>query len=98
NEAIRIQGFKNLLALPHNNLFEAAYSDTMSRSIAENEVLSTALAGVSALHTTFPNTELGRQLAMVAKLIGARSNLAMQRQIFFCPVGGYDRHRDHLAS
>jgi uncharacterized protein (DUF1501 family) len=98
NEAIRIQGFKNLLALSHKNLLEAAYADTMSRSIAENEVLTSALNGVPALHTQFPDTELGRQLAMVAKLIGARSNLSMQRQIFFCAVGGYDTHGDQIAA
>jgi uncharacterized protein (DUF1501 family) len=98
NAAIRIQGFKDLLALPHRNLFEAAYANTMSRSIAENEVLTTALEGISALHTQFPDTELGRQLAMVARLIAARSNLGMQRQIFFCAVGGYDTHGDQMAA
>jgi uncharacterized protein (DUF1501 family) len=98
NAAIRVQGFKDLLALNHKNLFEAAYADTMSRSIAENEVLTAALAGVTPLQTAFPTTELGRQLAMVAKLISARSNLGMQRQIFFCAVGGYDTHGDQLAA
>ena len=98
NDAIRIQGFKNLLALQHNKLFEAAYADTMSRSIAENEVLSSALAGVPAMQTQFPNTDLGRQLAMISRLIAARGNLGMQRQIFFCAVGGYDTHGDQVAS
>lgn len=98
NEGIRIQGFKNLLALPHNKLFEAAYSDTMSRSIAENEVLSSALAGVNPLNTQFPDTDLGRQMAMISKLIAARGNLGMRRQIFFCAVGGYDTHGDQLSA
>ncbi len=98
NEGIRIQGFKNLLALPHNKLFEAAYSDTMSRSIAENEILTSALAGVNPLSTPFPDTDLGRQLAMISKLIAARGNLGMRRQIFFCAVGGYDTHGDQLAA
>jgi len=98
NAAIRVQGFKDLLALPHRNLFEAAYADTMSRSIAENEILTSALDGISALHTQFPDTELGHQLAMVARLIAARSNLGMQRQIFFCAVGGYDTHGDQMAA
>ncbi|MEY2546454.1 MAG: hypothetical protein QOG48_1571 [Verrucomicrobiota bacterium] len=97
NDQIRIDGFKRLLALPHNNLFEQAYSDTMSRSIAENEVLSSALAGVT-VNTQFPDTDLGRQLAMVSKLIAARANLGMQRQIFFVAVGGYDTHGDQLAA
>src|SRR5436190_8796445 len=30
NDRIRIDGFKRLLNMPHNKLFEAAYSDTMS--------------------------------------------------------------------
>jgi uncharacterized protein (DUF1501 family) len=98
NDQIRVDGFKKLLALPHNKLFEAAYSDTMSRSIAENEVLSSALAGVTTPRTVFPNNELGRQLAMISKLIAARSNLGMQRQIFFCSVGGYDTHGDQIAA
>ena len=98
NDQIRIDGFKKLLALPHNKLFEAAYADTMSRSIAENEALSSALAGVAPLNTQFPDTDLGRQLAMVSKLIAARGNLGMQRQLFFVAVGGYDTHGDQLSA
>src|SRR4051812_23805269 len=92
--AIRIQGFKDLLALPHNKLFEQVYADTMSRSIAQNEVLTAALGGSTPLTTTFPDTDLGRQLNMIAKLIAARNTLGQQRQIFFCAVGGYDTHGD----
>lgn len=98
NDRIRIDGFKRLLNMPHNKLFEAAYSDTMSRSIAQNETLSAALANVPPLATQFPNNYLGRQLRMVARLIAARTNLSMQRQIFFCAVGGYDTHGDQMAS
>jgi uncharacterized protein (DUF1501 family) len=97
NANVRLQAFKDLLALPHNNLFEQAFSDTVSRSIAANELLTSALAGVPTLQTVFPNTSLSNQLKMVAKLIAARGNLGMQRQIFFCSVGGYDTHGDQLA-
>lgn len=97
NANIRLQAFKDLLALPHNNLFEQAYADTVSRSIAANELLTTALAGIPALQTVFPTTSLGSQLSMIAKLIAARTNLSMQRQIFFCSVGGYDTHGDQLT-
>src|SRR6266478_4837358 len=97
NANVRLQAFKDLLALPHNNLFEQAYSDTVSRSIAANDLLTSALAGIPAFQTVFPNTSLGQQLSMIAKLIAARSNLSMNRQIFFCSVGGYDTHGDQLA-
>jgi uncharacterized protein (DUF1501 family) len=96
NANVRLQAFKDLLALPHNNLFEQAFSDTVSRSIAANELLTSALAGVPALQTAFPATSLSNQLRMVARLIAARTNLGMQRQIFFCSVGGYDTHGDQL--
>src|SRR5438105_11429545 len=98
NDQIRVDGFKRLLALPHNKLFEAAYADTMSRSIAENEALQSALNGIAPLTTQFPDNDLGRQLAMVSKLIAARGNLGMQRQLFFVAVGGYDTHGDQLAA
>ena len=97
NANVRLQAFKDLLALPHNNLFEQAFSDTVSRSIAANELLTSALAGVPTLQTVFPNTSLAGQLKMVAKLIAARTNLSMKRQIFFCSVGGYDTHGDQLT-
>ena len=97
NANIRLQAFKDLLALPHNNLFEQAYADTVSRSIAANDLLTSALAGIPALQTVFPTSSLGSQLNMIAKLIAARDNLSMKRQIFFCSVGGYDTHGDQLT-
>jgi uncharacterized protein (DUF1501 family) len=97
NANVRLQAFKDLLALPHNNLFEQAYSDTVSRSIAANDLLTSALTGTPGFQTVFPSTTLGSQLNMIAKLIAARTNLSMNRQIFFCSVGGYDTHGDQLA-
>jgi uncharacterized protein (DUF1501 family) len=97
NANVRLQAFKDLLALPHNNLFEQAYADTVSRSIAANDLLTSALTGTPGFQTVFPNTTLGSQLNMIAKLIAARTNLSMNRQIFFCSVGGYDTHGDQLA-
>ncbi len=47
----------------------------------------------------FPNTSLGTQLKMVARLIAARgpSQFNMNRQIFFCSVGGYDTHTSQVS-
>jgi uncharacterized protein (DUF1501 family) len=97
NANVRLQAFKDLLALPHNNLFEQAYADTVSRSIAANDLLTSALAGIPTLQTVFPASNLGSQLNMIAKLIAARNNLSMKRQIFFFSVGVYDTHGDQLA-
>jgi|SRR3982751_5487136 uncharacterized protein (DUF1501 family) len=94
NANIRLQAFKELLAQPHQNLLETAYADTVTRSIADNEIL----LGVPSVNTAFPNTDLGRQLKMVARLIAGRTNLGMQRQIFFCAVSGYDTHGPQLTA
>ena len=98
NANVRLRAFKDLLALPHHNVFEQAYADTVSRSIADAELLDSALAGLSPLRTKFPPGGLGAQLSMVAKLIAARRNLRMRRQIFFVAVQGYDTHGRQLVA
>jgi uncharacterized protein (DUF1501 family) len=89
---------QELLAQPHYNLFEQAYADTVMRSIGASDLLTAAFASVPVLQTRFPDGLLGKQLKMVANLIGARSFLGMQRQIFFCAVQGYDTHGGQLTA
>jgi len=60
------------------------------------QVLSDALKNIPPLQTLFPGTYLGQQLQQVAQVISARSALGVQRQIFFCAVGGFDTHADQL--
>jgi uncharacterized protein (DUF1501 family) len=65
--------------------------------------------GLSGIYTTavqpnglggFPDTPLGRQMKMIARIIQARGNATspevgkfnMARQIFYCQIGGFDTH------
>jgi len=41
---------------------------------------------------------LASQLKQVAQVISARSALGVNRQIFFCSIGGFDTHSDQLNS
>ncbi len=50
------------------------------------------------LPVTFPQTSLAQQLAQVAQLIRARTQLGATRQIFFTSLGGFDTHTDQLNS
>jgi len=50
------------------------------------------------LPVSFPATSLGQQLAQVAQLIRARTQLGANRQIFFASLGGFDTHTDQLNS
>ncbi|HEY0780830.1 MAG TPA: DUF1501 domain-containing protein [Thermoanaerobaculia bacterium] len=90
---------RGLLARSYGNLFDGAYAATMKRAIDNDALLRGALAGVTLPATvTFPDSDLGQQLQMVARMIGARDALGQRRQIFFCAAGGYATHGDQLAA
>ncbi len=76
------------------SLAQQAYS-TFSNGFGVATEMNAAL-DASTLTTVFPNSSLGRQLEHVAKLIEARAQLGMKRQIFFCSTGGYDTHDDQV--
>jgi uncharacterized protein (DUF1501 family) len=62
-------------------------------------VLANALKNIPAIQTVFPaNNGLASQLKQVAQVIAARSALGVNRQIFFCSIGGFDTHSDQLAT
>ena len=49
----------------------------------------------------FPNTNIGNQLKQVAKIVKLNQTapeLGLNRQIFFCSMGGFDTHQDELAA
>jgi uncharacterized protein (DUF1501 family) len=50
------------------------------------------------LTTVFPNTSIGNQLRQIAKFLAIRNDLAINRQIFFCQLGGFDTHIGQLNS
>jgi len=74
--------------------FEQTWLNLMGRSIEVQRVLSKALGSGSTVTTAFPDTGLGQQLNMVARLIAARSALGLSRQCFFASLGGFDTHGD----
>ena len=81
------------LAEQRPHLLETAWTDVVGRSIENQRVLTQAL-GSSTLATVFPDTGLGRQMRMIARLVAARTQLGLPRQCFFCSVGGFDTHGD----
>ena len=81
----------------HGNALQRQYASVVRRSMDNQVMVTDALDGESALATTFPDTGLGRQLHMVARLINVRASLQMQRQIFYVGLGGFDTHDNQLA-
>lgn len=86
-----------LLAHSYGNLFERGYSGIFQRALGNQELLSGALAGAPALTTEFPQTDLGLQLQMIARLISVREALGLRRQVFFCAGQGYDTHGGQIG-
>lgn len=82
---------RNLLTQSRTHMLEGGYTSICNRAIANANIVQTATSGVT-LTTQFPNTPLGSQARMVARMIGARNALSHRRQIFLISSGGYDNH------
>ena len=96
-ENARYAAVQSLLTQSHDNLLEKQFGRVTKTAIKNNAVLAAVLAETAPLATVFPTTGLGAQLDMIAKLISVRGTLGMQRQVFFCSLGGYDTHGDQLS-
>ncbi len=81
------------------HMFERAYASATRRSISSYQMINSALDGVTQpLTTVFPNSTLGQQMRMVARLIQVREALGMRRQVFYVGLGGFDTHNDQIAT
>lgn len=104
SDNIRSRAIDQLIGLSHTNLFEKTFSDTKKRAIDNAALLNVALnrsdstKGGTAIATVFPNTGLGNQMKMIARLIKGKDDLNLRRQIFFVSVGGYDTHTNESTA
>ncbi|HVU22507.1 MAG TPA: DUF1501 domain-containing protein [Opitutus sp.] len=89
---------KAILGKPPANLLGAAFANTTSLAVTESEILRKTLLTAPALNTVFPASDMGDQLAAVAKLISTAPRLGLRRQIFFVQLGGWDLHAQQYIS
>ena len=89
---------QNMIGLSSGVTLIQAAQKSLKDSIAVAQAVNAAVAGSASLGVTFANTDIGTQLAQVAKLIQVRAALGATRQIFFCSQGGYDTHSNQLPS
>lgn len=96
----RLAAINALMDAHQTNLFKQGYADIFRRSLDLDGVISTALDNATPLTTQFPQQDgwntLSEQLEMVARMISVQSDLSMNRQVFFCRLGGFDNHDNHL--
>jgi len=98
NDIAREAAFRGLVAAEKTNLFEFAYSDIANKTLETDEILRAALEANPDPAVEFPNTSLGRQLRVIARLIKAGPSLGFRRQIFFAATGGFDTHGNQLGA
>ncbi len=56
-----------------------------------------ALATFQEVSVAFPNTSIGSQLKQVARLIKKRTDLTVNRQVFYVQIGSFDTHNSQLV-
>jgi uncharacterized protein (DUF1501 family) len=98
NNPLRYTAQKDLFNAAQPALFDTAFAGLSSASIANSDLVNTVLATAPVITTAFPNTTLGNQLKMAAKLISTSGSFGLKRQVFFCQVGGYDLHAGQVSA
>jgi len=86
--------FGRIVDAQYASIYERAFAGIQRRAIDAADTVAAAIASAPPLTTIFPQSQLGTQLATVAKLIAVRDQLQMQRQVFFVAAGGFDSHDD----
>ncbi len=98
NTGRRLEAFEDVMFHQHDHILEEGYNTVVRRARGNEATIGEALvtAGNSGVDFDglFPNTDIGRELKMVAQLIAGRACLGNNRQIFFVDQGGYDTHQD----
>ena len=97
-DGVRFRTQKDLFSQAQAPLFDAAFAGISGGAITHSDFLNASLAGAPTLATAFPATSVGNQLRMVARLIGASSNLGLNRQVFFVQLGGWDLHASQVVN
>ena len=94
------EALHQLITQQRHHAMENELSVLARRSIEMEGVVNGALADIN-LQTNFVpvphENPLASQLKIVARLIGARKQLGVKRQVFFVSLDGFDHHSDLMA-
>lgn len=88
----RRSAFVEYLETTSHNIHGRALASVHNRSIQTADLVNDALALVPELSTEFPDSPLGTQLRIIARLIAVKDEFDMSRQVFFAGKGGFDTH------
>ncbi len=75
-----------------SNLFGTDFANVNRAALEANELLTAQFAMPGDPVTQMPNSSLGSQLGVIARLIARNANFGVKRQVFFVGTGGFDTH------
>jgi uncharacterized protein (DUF1501 family) len=81
----------NTAASIRSSLFGETWSNALFQTLGENELMFEELTN-TFVNTTFPETDLGRQLETVATVMKTKDVRGTDRDIFNVRIGGFDMH------
>jgi len=90
----RLAAFNQLRSQDLNSQIVAAASHVTDQAIAANTVFAT----FQDVTVPFPNSGIGNQLKQVARVIKKRTDLTVNRQVFFVQLGGFDTHNGQVTN
>ncbi|HEV7698997.1 MAG TPA: DUF1501 domain-containing protein [Pyrinomonadaceae bacterium] len=90
----RLTAFNSLRGMDLSNQYVSAASNVTELAMQANSKLQ-SLVTVS---TQFPNTSIGRQLKQVALMIKKRTDLLINRQVFYVQLGSFDTHSGQVST
>jgi uncharacterized protein (DUF1501 family) len=88
----RLAAFNQLRSQDLSSELVAAASHVTDSAMQANAVFQVS----QEVTVTFPGTNIGNQLKQVARVIKKRTDLSVNRQIFYCQLGGFDTHNGQL--
>ena len=94
----RYAAYRSLQSLDESGTLAHALNTLTSQGENASALLGQALTNPVTLQTVFPSGSLASQLKTVSSLIAARASLGVNRQIFFCSLGGFDTHTGQLSA
>ncbi len=95
---MRTAAIDSLVEHQYQNIFQQTYVDVIRVSRDASILFNEALSHVGEFKTTFTDNYLSNSFQMIARVIAARKELGMKRQIFLVDFGGWDHHDEVLAN
>lgn len=94
---IRTRAIDGQLAFDYQHLLMQAFAAKRRGAMDAYALFNSATNVTLPTSVTFPDTDLGNDLQMVAKAIAGHSVLGHSRQTFFIEYGGWDHHDAVIA-